>query len=239
MFYSQNGYSAKDASLIASYTIPKTDIRIALRKGNASVVLLFVLDQFNTNVQPLHKNDTGGYNPRAIRAGVSLSNHASGTAVDVRWNDHPLGAVGTFNATQVAAIRDILTFCEGVVRWGGNYHGRKDEMHFEIIGSPSALARIADKVRAYNVGKTVGKVIKSIPAFPAYPGHPLKQGMHDNASVRTFQAKMKARGWKRMKVDGDFGPTTDDLVRQFQSEKRLKVDGVVGPKTWKAIFTAK
>ncbi len=239
MFYSQNGYSAKDATLIAAYTIPKTDIRIALRKGDVSVVLLFVLEQFHTTVQPLRKKDTGGYNPRSIIGGRTLSNHASGTAIDVRWQDHPLGAHGTFSATEVAAIKDILTFCEGTVRWGGNYKGRKDEMHFEVVGSPSAVARIADKVRAYNLGKTVGKVIKAIPAFPAYPGHPLKRGMTNNASVRKFQSKMKARGWKRMSVDGDFGEVTEDLVRQFQTEKRLKVDGVVGPKTWKAIFTAK
>lgn len=237
--FSQNGYRANDRSLIASYTVPNTDIRLSLRKGDVSVVLLYVLEEFNLTVQPLRKNDTGGYAERGIRGGVSLSNHASGTAVDARWNDHPLGKRHTFTATQVRAIRDILTFCEGVVRWGGDYVTRADEMHFEIIASPDAVRRVAAKIRAYREGKSGGTIKPGVKAYPAYPGHPLRQGMTNNKSVRVFQAKMKARGWKRMKVDGDFGPTTDDLVRQFQAEKRLKVDGVVGPKTWKAIFTAK
>ncbi len=239
MYFSQNGYSAKDATLIASYTVPGTNVRVALRKGDVSVVLLFVAEEFHRHVEPLRQKDTGGYNPRSIIGGRSLSNHASGTAIDVRWNDHPIGKRGTFTATQVRAIDDILTFCGGVVRWGGRYKSRVDEMHFEVVGTPSQVAKLADKIRAYRLGGAVGKVIKKgIPAYPAYPGHPLKRGSREKA-VGTFQAKMKARGWRRMSVDNVFGPVTEDLVRQFQKEKGLKVDGVVGPKTWKAVFTAK
>jgi hypothetical protein len=238
MAYSQNGYRANDRSAIASYTVPTTDIRVALRKGAVSVVLLYVLEQFHLTVQPLRKNDTGGYAERVIRGGVSLSNHASGTAVDARWNDHPLGARGTFTPNQVRAIRDILTFCDGVVRWGGDYRTRADEMHFEIVASLDRVERVAAKIAAYREGKIGRPVTKPRKAYPAYPGHPLKRGMTNNRHVRMFQAKMDARGWRRMRVDGDFGAVTEDLVRQFQREKKLKVDGVVGPKTWKAIFTA-
>lgn len=235
MFYSQNGYSAKNGALIAAYTVPGTDVRVGLRKGDVSVVLLYVAEMFHKTVEPLRKSDTGGYNPRSIIGSNTLSNHASGTAIDVRWNDHPIGRRGTFTAAQVKAIRAILAFCDGVVRWGGDYRGRADEMHFEVIGNPQSVARVADKIRALQSGKPV----KTIPAYPAYPGHPLKRGMVNNNDVRAFQAKMQTRGWRRMKPDGDFGAVTEDLVRQFQAEKKLKVDGIVGPKTWKAIFTAK
>lgn len=50
-------------------------------------------------------------------------------------------------------------------------------------------------------------------------------------SVRYAQTLLKAHGHK-LNVDGDFGPTTDKLVRAFQKKKGLKADGWIGPKTW-------
>ncbi|MFD0556368.1 peptidoglycan hydrolase-like protein with peptidoglycan-binding domain [Stackebrandtia endophytica] len=39
-------------------------------------------------------------------------------------------------------------------------------------------------------------------------------------------------------ADGDFGPTTETNVRQFQSTKGLVDDGIVGPKTWPELIVA-
>ena len=41
-----------------------------------------------------------------------------------------------------------------------------------------------------------------------------------------------------IQVDGDFGPTTDRAVRQFQRNNGLTEDGVVGQRTWEAIYRA-
>lgn len=71
--------------------------------------------------------------------------------------------------------------------------------------------------------------------YPAYPML-LRKGSK-NVYVRQFQAKLHDRGWK-ISVDGDFGPATESIVKQFQADKHLTQDGIVGPNTWKAIFTS-
>jgi murein L,D-transpeptidase YcbB/YkuD len=38
-------------------------------------------------------------------------------------------------------------------------------------------------------------------------------------------------------IDGDFGPITDQVVRDFQGGAGLVVDGIVGPMTWGALPT--
>jgi len=147
MATSQNGWSANDRSVIASYQLPGG--KVAMRKGDVSVVLIWVAQRFHESVEKLVWPGNWGYAERPIRgSATTLSNHSSGTALDLNAPRHPLAKVGTFNAAQVRAVRSILDYCEGVVRWGGDYSGRKDEMHFEINANAAAVRRIADKIRA-------------------------------------------------------------------------------------------
>jgi len=41
-----------------------------------------------------------------------------------------------------------------------------------------------------------------------------------------------------VRVDGDFGPSTANAVRQFQRNNALVEDGIVGERTWEAIYRA-
>lgn len=69
---------------------------------------------------------------------------------------------------------------------------------------------------------------------PRYPT--LKKGDKGGAVKR---AQRHLRRWNvgitRPKVDGSFGPTTKQAVREFQFTHGLTADGVIGKKTWHAL----
>jgi peptidoglycan hydrolase-like protein with peptidoglycan-binding domain len=56
-------------------------------------------------------------------------------------------------------------------------------------------------------------------------------------AVRTIQTKLKATVATAIKVDGIFGPITEQAVRKFQRSRGLQVDGIVGAKTWQALIS--
>ena len=55
--------------------------------------------------------------------------------------------------------------------------------------------------------------------------------------VRTWQAKMRDRGWS-ISVDQQFGPGSEDVCKKFQREKGLTADGLVGSQTWNMTWNA-
>jgi hypothetical protein len=151
MARSQNGWSTDPPR--TSRTIPGAGVRVTVRDGDAGDVLMHVLARVDREVEDIDwrstrgELDDWGYAERPVRGGSDTSNHASGTAVDVNATRHPLGVVGTFSARQVARIHEILAEVGDVVRWGGDYQGRKDEMHFEINADEKAVARVAARLR--------------------------------------------------------------------------------------------
>jgi hypothetical protein len=150
---SQNGWPASTdpaAIGVRAFTVPGSSVSLKVKAGDVSTVLLYVASRFHDEVEPLKQSTSAGYSYRTIGSSGVLSNHASGTAVDLNWGDHPQGRTGTFTAAQEAVIRDILLATGGVVRWGGDYRTTVDEMHFEINvppGDPS-LARVAATISA-------------------------------------------------------------------------------------------
>lgn len=226
MAYSQNGYTANKYSLMSVYTVPGTDIKVTLRKGDVAVVLLELLRLYHTTVEPLKQRDTGGYNPRSVIGGRTISNHGSGTAVDTRWNYHPLGKRGTFTRKQVKAIRAILAYLDGVVRWGGDYKSRADEMHFEIVGNPAQVAKVADKIRNPKP-KPVAKPVK--------PSSTVLEIGSKGATVKRLQVAFNkvfpAYAATPLDEDGEYGPATARAVVEFQHRVGLEKDGKVGPLT--------
>lgn len=242
MAHSQNGYSACDSSVIAKYTVPGSSVTVNIRKGDVSVVLLDFASWYHKNIEPLHQNDTGGYNCRGIEGGTSLSNHASGTAVDLRWNDHPRGPRNAgFSSAEVSKINAKLKEYGGVIRWGNNYNGTPDAMHFEINAGPAAVKAQADRIRAKNNPKPKPPV-KPTPKPSGVPVHApgsrtLKQGVSPGTDVQFVQRFI---GPKHMgAADGVPGPKFAAGVKWWQGMHFgwNHPDGVLdkGGQSWRAM----
>jgi hypothetical protein len=148
---SQNGWPVNPTR--SAHTIPGTNIRVTVADGDAGDVLMHVLGQVNSRVEgvdlngPAGEHDDWGYADRNVRGSQAISNHASATAVDINATRHVLGAQDTFTPAQTTEIHNILGEVDNVVRWGGDYTGRRDEMHFEIIGTQEEVARVAERLR--------------------------------------------------------------------------------------------
>jgi len=146
MAKSQNGYSANDVNQTQVWRIPGTVRDVRLRKGDAGYLLTHLAAWFDKHVEDIEAGqlDDWGYASRTIRgSSTDLSNHASGTAIDLNATKHPLGKRNTFTAQQAAAIRTQLKVYDGAIRWGGDYVNRADEMHFEINASAAKVAKVA------------------------------------------------------------------------------------------------
>ncbi len=196
-----------------------------VRAGDVYTVLRYVAVQFNATVEALYSPGCWGHNYREISGSTSLSNHASGTAIDCNAPDHPLGAAGTFSAAQVSAIRTILTRCNGVVRWGGDYSSRKDEMHFEINVAPGDSRLPALAASLGGGGGT--------PTPPS--GWTLVRQGDTGFRVSAVQHLLRQRSYS-LSADGVFGSGTATVVRSFQTSRGLSADGIVGQDTWTALI---
>ena len=119
-------------------------------------VLRYVAEQLHARVEPIvrsdwHQADDWGfyYKPNANNPS-QLSRHSGGIAFDYNATRHPNGVPTsrTFTPAQIAEVHKILDEVENVVRWGGDYNGTPDAMHFEIDAGPIAVAAVAAKLNS-------------------------------------------------------------------------------------------
>jgi hypothetical protein len=121
-----------------------------LDNADVETVLRYCMEQFAARVEPLRIRGCWGFSYRPNRNSPNaLSRHSGGIAVDANAPDHPNGvpADHTFSAGQVAEIHAILAEVDHAVRWGGDYHGTPDAMHFEIDTDAASLHAVAERLR--------------------------------------------------------------------------------------------
>ena len=226
MAVSQNGWPAQTAA--PTHKLSRITGRVLA--GDVAKLFEYLVDQFHYRVEPIDLASSWGWAYRPIRGTTNtVSNHASGTAIDLNAPKHPLGKGGTFTPSQVAAIRKILSELGGVIRWGGDY-ARKDEMHFEINVSPQS-GRVAVAATKLGIPHPESQAANSLGVINAQ-ALPTLTFKSKGQAVGALQTKLKQLGYYPGKIDQDFGKQTESAVRAFQRANKLKDDGIVGAKTW-------
>ena len=219
-----------------------------VRGGDVHTVFTWLVYDLDNLIEPVYKAgwhtaDDWGYSYRQNRNANNLSCHSSGTAIDYNATRHPNGKRGTFTAAQAKRIRELLRVnYRGLIRWGGDFTGTPDEMHFEIIGNAAQIARLVQDVLRF--GGAGGRLPAGVPVPTAPPissggaraGDGILEKGDAGEAVKTLQRVLNA--WypdRKVGVDGDFGPATEALVKYFQGKAGLTADGVAGPKTLAAL----
>lgn len=111
----------------------------------------------------------GTYNPRKVRGSATKwSNHAFGAAIDLDAKDNGLGQKGDMPKWVVDAFKH-----QGA-RWGGDYHGRKDPMHFEFCQDAGAPLGLIDLPEGDGDKDDLGNdVVAPPPAHDVAPDAPI------------------------------------------------------------------
>jgi hypothetical protein len=150
MLQSHNGWPAsKDAAEIHIISVPieGTKVKVRCAKAVAPLIAGFC-KEFHQLIEPIDEGalDDWGYAFRMIRGSTDkLSNHSSGTAVDLNATKHPLGKAGTFPSEKVPMIRALAK--KYGMMWGGDFRRRPDEMHFEINITPAKAAELIGSMK--------------------------------------------------------------------------------------------
>lgn len=157
MSKSQNGWPvvAKSACDLEPL-IPGIVVPNGVLAGDVAVVFRWLADRYDDVVEHLVPGTCWGWFVKTIEGGDSISNHASATAIDLNADKHPMGqaAAKSFSAGQIMECRAIVKAAGGVLRWGGDYSGRPDSMHWEINASAAAVKALAAKLKEAHVPLT-------------------------------------------------------------------------------------
>ncbi len=182
---SYNGWTASESRAalgIVKLTVGGVDFVPGVRAGDVHTVLQYVAQQVHERVERAHNPGCWGYAFRMNRNSSNLSCHASGTAFDFNAPRHPNGvrASRNFSTAQMTTIRAILREVDDVVRWGGDYRGTPDAMHFEINASRTAVAAVARKLNGKKDDDMTPEQIAGAPMT-------MLSGPDDKPVKKTFQ----------------------------------------------------
>lgn len=177
----------------------------------------------------------GGYNCRQITGGTVHSSHSWGISADVNDDTNPYRRDKLVTDMLYAMIEDVyrVRTLGGVQawRWGGDWDGRPgvpnsnyDAMHFEIVATPTELAR--------------GFAAVILPDHSASAHEKFYPVIRQGANGPAVAELQKLLGMQRLGTgEGKFGPRTHQTVQTYQASRGLEPDGIAGSATWTALLT--
>lgn len=234
MATSQNGWFAspsREAVHLVKLAVRGVEFIPGVRAGDVHTVFQWLVEQLDRRVERAVNPGCWGYNFRGNRNGSGLSNHSSATAIDYNAPEHPNGVrtARTFSQREIDEIHAILRELDGVIRWGGDYKGTPDSMHFEINASAERVAAVARKIERWRAGKPQGapkppvKVTgpKPVGKRPVYDisniiGQALSPKPRALPGVKATQARLNAVLGLKLVCDGVWGPKTEAAYAAWQ-----------------------
>lgn len=227
MATSQNGWPIVDSSKITNAPILGHTFPNGFLKGDVYEAFVWLFTQLNNRVEDIDDGmplDDWGWYVKNIEGTTTKSNHGSGTAGDYNARLHPMGERNTYSTAKRAEIHQILEEAHGIFRWGGDYHDRPDDMHFEIVASPAAVHAFVSSVKAQERYKM------TIPlngfALPTLMTGDDDSKMAGPDYVHRAQFMLNYAVNAGLKVDGVYGPATVNAVKKLQSNANGKSVGI-------------
>lgn len=219
---SQNGWPIVGEEKIIDRAILGVRFPHGWLEGDVNIIFTYLVNRLNAEVERIDNGSCWAYNVRKIEGSDDWSNHSSGTAFDYNAPNHPVGKRNTYSESDQDKIHAILDDLDGVVRWGGDYTGRPDDMHFEIYASASEVKRVADRLRVQK--KWVMEKLDGL-------GLPVLEFGMDDADYEGWDVIERMQRIVGAEPDGNFGP---------QTRTRLKAWGLngdrVGLAEWKRLY---
>jgi len=164
---SANGYPVLTSTRTGShprlrdFAIPSFSRKLPARDGSCGFLLVHIAYWFHREIESLAVGvDDWGYAVRKISGSQSYSNHSSGTALDLNATQHPMGVAtsATFSKAEIDKIHKRLKMYDGCLKWGGDYTGRPDAMHFEINQPIAEVVKKAQGLAKTVLGREICKV---------------------------------------------------------------------------------
>lgn len=160
----------------------------------------------------------------------------------------PIGGVGPFGTIIVGHWRDIPANAVAKIAFhhgpggGANSHmwGELDGMRIESAGSKGLVTQPSawpiDHSYANAWAYLPGPIIEDGTPIPPPPPEPVMLGIrYENTGPRVLALQQKLNRdyplYSRLVEDGEFGPATEAVVKEFQRRSGITVDGIAGPVT--------
>jgi hypothetical protein len=209
---SQNGWPVVPRSAVDEEPLIR-NVRVpnGVLKGDVAVIFRWLAAQYDRRVERLVPGTCWGWYVKVIEGSSTISNHASGTAVDFNAPQNPMGSGTTkrsMSAAQIATCHALEDESDNVLRWGGDF-GRNDPMHWEIVGSRAACRAFVAKITDTVVPPRKVTYMKIETELPV-----LRQGDRDD---RLDGYNMITRVQRLVGADDDgiWGPGTTDAIARW------------------------
>lgn len=167
MTTSQNGWPVLSWEATHQWKINELAPLLRLQRGHGGFVLAHFALWFAEEVERLRAPvlDDWGWADRTIRGSITtVSNHASGTAMDLNAQAHPLGVRDSFtNGQELRITARLRRKYGGAIRWGGSYTNRPDEMHFELDCDRAEARALSRRLLGTDRGQRVRRLNIGVP----------------------------------------------------------------------------